>query len=160
MTKTVMVQMADLQVTADAEATLVTYGLGSCIALIVHDPVKRAAGMLHYMLPSSSVSPEKAKTRPAMFADTGIPLLFSRMRELGSEKKDWVIKVVGGAALMDTGQAFSIGKRNHTVLRKMLWKTGVLTAAEDVGGVTSRSARLHVGTGRVTIKARGEDKEL
>jgi chemotaxis protein CheD len=157
---TVGIDISDLKVSANADDVLVTYALGSCIAVMVHDPVRVAAGMIHYMLPLSETSPEKARARPAMFADTGIPLLFQRMYALGCRKQDLVVKVAGGGALYDDKGLFSIGKRNYTVLRKMFWKSGVIIAAEDVGGAKSRTARLHVASGRCTISSQGEEREL
>jgi chemotaxis protein CheD len=108
----------------------------------------------------SELSAEKARARPAMFADTGIPLLFQTMYRLGCEKRDLVVKVAGGGALFDDQGIFAIGKRNYTVLRKMFWKAGVMIAAEDVGGSKSRTARLQVGTGRCTVSSQGEEVEL
>jgi chemotaxis protein CheD len=156
----ITVEISDLQVSADPEATLVTYALGSCIAVVVHDPVRVAGGMIHYMLPLSETAPDKAKVRPAMFADTGIPLLFQSMYALGCEKRNLVVKVAGGGALYDDNGLFSIGKRNYTILRKMFWKAGVIINAEDVGGAKSRTARLHVGSGRCTVASQGEEVEL
>jgi chemotaxis protein CheD len=95
-----------------------------------------------------------------MFADTGIPLLFQSLYALGCRKEDLVVKVAGGGALYDDKGLFSIGKRNYTVLRKMFWKAGVIIAAEDVGGARSRTARLHVGSGRCTISSQGEERQL
>jgi chemotaxis protein CheD len=157
---TLGVDISDIKVSANADDLIITYALGSCIAVMVHDPVRVAAGMIHYMLPLSETSPEKARARPAMFADTGIPLLFQTMYSLGCRKQDLVVKVAGGGALYDDKGLFSIGKRNYTVLRKMFWKCGVIIAAEDVGGAKSRTARLHVGTGRCTITSQGEEIEL
>ncbi|MFL5264643.1 MAG: chemotaxis protein CheD [Anaeromyxobacteraceae bacterium] len=157
---TLAVDISDIKVSANPDDLIVTYALGSCIAVMVHDPVRVAAGMIHYMLPLSETSPEKARTRPGMFADTGIPLLFQTMYGLGCQKKDLVVKVAGGGALYDDKGLFSIGKRNYTVLRKMFWKSSVIIAAEDVGGAKSRTARLHVATGRCTITSQGEEIEL
>jgi chemotaxis protein CheD len=156
----ITVEISDFRVTSDPDATLVTYALGSCIAVMVHDPVRVAAGMIHYMLPLSETAPEKAAARPAMFGDTGVPLLFQSLYALGCDKKNLVVKVAGGGALYDDKGLFSIGKRNYTVLRKLFWKAGVIIAAEDVGGAKSRTARLHVRTGRCTIASSGEEVEL
>jgi chemotaxis protein CheD len=156
----VTVDIADARVSADTEDVLVTYALGSCIAVMVHDPVRKAAGMIHYMLPLSETSPEKAKSRPAMFADTGIPLLFHAMYGLGCRKEDLVVKVAGGGALYDDKGLFNIGQRNYTILRKMFWKAGVLIASEDVGGAKSRTTRLHVASGRCTVTSQGVEEEL
>ena len=156
----VTVDISDLRVSAAPDDVIVTYALGSCIAVMLHDPVRKAAGMIHYMLPLSETSPEKAKTRPAMFADTGVPMLFHSMYELGCKKSDLVVKVAGGGALYDDGGLFNIGKRNYTVLRKIFWKANVMISAEDVGGAKSRTVRLHVATGRCTIASQGQEVEL
>ncbi len=156
----ITVDISDLQVSTDPTATIVTYALGSCIAVLVHDPVRVAGGMIHYMLPLSETAPEKARVKPAMFADTGIPLLFQTMYALGCDKRNLVVKVTGGGALYDDNGLFSIGKRNYTILRKMFWKAGVIIRSEDVGGAKSRTARLHVGSGRCTVASQGQEVEL
>jgi chemotaxis protein CheD len=156
----ITVDISDMRVSAGPDDLIVTYALGSCIAVIVHDPKCKVGGMIHYMLPLSEIAPEKAKDKPAMFADTGIPELFRTMYGMGCDKKDLVVKVAGGGALYDDKGLFSIGKRNYTVLRKMFWKAGVIIAAEDVGGAKSRTARLWVGDGRCTIASQGEEVAL
>lgn len=154
------VDIADIKVSNDPECVIVTYALGSCIAVMLHDPARRIGGMIHYMLPLSDTSPDKAKLKPAMFADTGIPLLFEEMYKHGCDKRDLVVKVAGGGALYDDKGMFNIGQRNYTVLRKLFWKNGVIIKAEDVGGAKSRTARLWVSTGKVTISSQGEEAEL
>ena len=156
----VTVDIADMKISTDAEAVLVTYALGSCIAVLVHDPVRKVGGMIHYMLPRASTAPDKAKAKPAMFADTSIPLLFQGMYAKGCKKQDLVVKVAGGAALVIMADIFEIGKRNHLILRKMLEHAGVSIAAEEVGGSVFRTARLHVATGRATIKNNSSEHEL
>ncbi len=156
----IVVEIADLKVSSNPDAVLVTYALGSCIAVMVHDPVAKAGGMIHYMLPLSEASPDKAVERPAMFADTGIPLLFHSMYALGCKKQGLVVKVAGGASLYDDNGGFAIGQRNYTMLRKIFWKAGVIIAAEDVGGSKSRTTRLFLDSGRCTVTAAGEEIEL
>jgi chemotaxis protein CheD len=156
----ITVGVGDLQVSNDVSSVLVTYGLGSCIAVLVFDPVRHVAGMVHYMLPLASITPDKAKERPAMFGDTGVPLLFNRMTGLGSKKSDWVVKVVGGASIQDDNKTFEIGKRNYVILRKLLWAAGVAIRAESVGGGLSRTCRLFVGDGRATVRASDDFTEV
>ena len=155
------VGMGDLQVSADPEEVVVTYALGSCVAVILYDPLRRAGGMIHYMLPLSTIAKEKAAKKPAMFADTGVPLLFESMYALGCKKGDLVVKVVGGANVQDEQGTFEIGRRNYVMLRKMFWKVGVPVQAEDVGGNVSRTTRLFLENGRVTVRtAAGAEVEL
>ena len=154
----VVVGVADCRISADPEVVLVTYALGSCIAVMIHDPLAGVGGLLHYMLPESSLDREKGQQNPFMFADTGIPLLFRRAYEQGADKRRLVVWVAGGAQVMDPGGVFNIGKRNHLALRKILWKAGVLVHSEEVGGTLSRTVRLEVGSGRVLLRGAGEDE--
>lgn len=137
------------------EQTLITYALGSCVAVAIHDRVARVGGMLHYMLPDAKLDPVKARENPSMFADTGIPLLFRRCYELGAEKRRLVVFVAGGAQVMDDAGMFNIGKRNLLAVRKILWKAGVLIHSEAVGGSISRTLRLEVETGRAWLRTDG-----
>ena len=155
--KTLEVGIADYKVSSDPDTVIVTHSLGSCIAVIVWDPTTKIGGMLHYMLPSSKTSPEKAKTYPAMFADTGIPLLFRTMYRLGAKREHLLVKLVGGASTHNTPGPFSIGRRNHEIARKMLESVGFRIVAEDVGEHKSRSAWLYLSSGKVLIKSMGEE---
>jgi chemotaxis protein CheD len=151
-----VVGVGDCQVSADPEGIIITYALGSCIALIIHDPVTRVGGLLHFMLPESLLDPVKAQQKPFMFADTGIPLLFRRAYELGAAKARLQVAAAGGSQVMDAGGLFNIGKRNHLAMRKILWKAGILVHAEDVGGSGSRTVRLEVSSGKVMLRGAGE----
>ena len=156
----VIVDIADLQVSDDPRANLVTYSLGSCIGVAIWDPEVRVGGMIHYMLPESSMSQERAKSNPAMFADTGIPMLFRSAYEFGAVKKRIIVKVAGGSSLLDDNGTFSIGKRNYLMLRKIFWKNGILIDSEHVGGQLSRTLRMDIATGRTTVKVRGGEVQL
>ena len=152
----IVVGVGDCQVSADPQSVLVTYALGSCIAVMIHDPVAGVGGLLHFMLPESSLDRTKAEAKPYMFADTGIPLLFRSAYQLGADKGRLVVSAAGGAQMMDPQGVFNIGKRNHVSMRKILWKAGVLVHAEDIGGMSSRTVRLEVSTGRVLLRGAGE----
>ncbi len=146
-----IVGIAEFKVTHDQEDVLVTYALGSCIAVIVYEPKVKVGGMLHFMLPDSSIDSEKAAAKPAMFADTGIPLLFKSCYGLGAEKKRMVVKIVGGGNILDNN-FFKIGERNITAARKLFWKNKVLIENEEVGENYNRTVELHMSTGKVIVK--------
>ena len=157
----VVVGVADCRVTKDAAASIVTYALGSCIAVAIHDPVTRVGGMLHLMLPESSLDTVKAERNPYMFADTGIPALFRQAYAAGAEKKRLIVRIAGGAQVMDDNGTFNIGKRNCLTVKKVLWKAGVMIHAESTGGRDSRTVRLEVDSGRFLMRtAAGPEQEL
>ncbi len=149
-----------MAVTPDTNASLVTYSLGSCIGVSIWDRSLRVGGLLHYMLPNAGLAPEKAEERPAMFATTGIPALFREAFELGAKKEQLSVRIAGGSQLMDDNNRFNIGRKNYVALRKILFKNGIRIAAEDVGGSISRTMRLDVGTGRVTLTSNRIEREL
>jgi chemotaxis protein CheD len=150
---TAIVGISDIYVSTNPNEEIVTHSLGSCIGMTVYDPKAMVGGMIHYMLPLSKISPEKAKVKPGMFADTGIPALLKKVLSAGAAKDRLVVKIAGGAQLMDQNKIFNIGERNYLVLRKLLWKNRILIDKEDVGGLASRTMRLEMNTGRVTIKS-------
>jgi chemotaxis protein CheD len=150
-----VVGVGDGGVSRDPDTVLVTYALGSCVAVMLHDPLAGVAGMVHYMLPESSMSAEKSDQRPWMFADTGISCLLRATLELGADKRRLVVFAAGGAQVIDDGGVFNIGKRNCLALRKALWRFGLVAHAEEIGGTVARTVRLEVGTGRVWLQAAG-----
>jgi chemotaxis protein CheD len=147
-----VIGVADMAISDSPEELLVTYSLGSCIAVVIFDPLASVGGMLHYMLPESSLDPEKAKRNPYMFADTGITCLFKSSYQMGARKENIVVKTVGGAQILDPKGFFNIGKRNYLAMRKIFWKNNVAIAAEHVGGEINRTVRLEMDTGRVIVK--------
>lgn len=153
----VVVGIADLAVARGGDL-VVTHALGSCLGIVAHDPVAGVGGMLHVMLPNSSINREKAADKPAMFVDTGVPLLFQKCYRLGAEKERMIVKVAGGAGRASPGEpdSFQIGKRNLLMLRKLLWKNGVLIRGQDVGGTISRDVLYDVATGEVKIRSGGK----
>jgi len=157
----VIVGISDCKVTRDADSVLVTYALGSCIAVAIHDPVSKASGLLHYMLPESAIDARKAEQNPFMFADTGIPRLIQAVKAAGGDGKRIIVQLTGGAQVLDSQGVFQIGKRNYLAARKILWKAGILIAGEAVGGEVSRTTRLEVGSGRLWVREGGGiEKEL
>lgn len=150
-----VVGVADMAISNDPRDNLVTYSLGSCIAVVIYDPTVRVGGMLHYMLPECSLDPEKAQRTPAMFADSGIPLLFKQTYQYGAKKSNMVVKVAGGAQILDENGVFNIGKRNYLALRKLFFKNNVMIAAEHIGGNVNRTVRLDMASGQVILKVSG-----
>jgi chemotaxis protein CheD len=154
-----IVGVSDMKVTNDIEATLVTYSLGSCIGVAIYDPVARVGGLLHYMLPESSLDQEKATKNPYMFADTGIPALFKAAYKLGAKKQRMKVIVAGGSQVLDQKGFFNIGKRNDIAVRKMFHKNNVIIDYKDVGGTVNRTIKLAINTGETCLKVSGKGEK-
>ena len=138
-------------------ATVKTYALGSCVAVVLLHPPTRTVGMVHIALPESSINPAKVKERPGYFADTGLPLLLREMAKFGCDPrgKGLYVKLAGGASIMDQNETFNIGKRNVLAVKKILWSFGLGAVAEDVGGNYSRTVSVSVNTGQVILTSPG-----
>ena len=148
----VSVGLGELAVSSDPGDTLKTYGLGSCIAVVVYDRRRRCGGLLHVVYPESSSNAQRVERQPAYFADTGVPLLLRYFAQSGAiDRRDLVIKLVGGANMMDTEGRFNIGKRNALAVKKALWGLGLGVHSEDVGGTIGRTVWIEVATGATTL---------
>lgn len=158
-----VVGVADLQVSAVKGERIITYALGSCLGIVVFDPVAVVAGMLHVQLPTGTIDEAKMRQSPAMFVDSGVPLLFKECYKLGAKKERMIVRVAGGAhaGTSEAEDRFQIGKRNLIALRKLLWKNGVLLHAQETGGIQiSRTMWVDVATGDVTLKINGVERPL
>jgi chemotaxis protein CheD len=150
-----------MQVSTDPGDVLVTHALGSCIGVTLYDRMRPVGAMLHVMLPDSQINADKARSNPWMFVDTALPALFHAAYEAGALKNRLVVKVAGGANVQGGEKdTFAIGKRNYLMLKKILWKNGVLIEREDVGGSHARTMYLDIGSGRVTLATNGVETEL
>ena len=155
-----VVGVADMAVASKPGDVIVTHALGSCLGVVVYDPVARIGGLLHVMMPMSSVNPAKAKSNPFMFVDTGVPTFMTTLFDAGVDRRRMVVKVAGGANVHDNEDRFAIGKRNYTVLKKLLWKNNVLIEAEDTGGSHPRTMSLDIDSGVVTLSTAGQSTRL
>jgi chemotaxis protein CheD len=151
----VVVGVGDCKVACLPAPTLSTYALGSCIALVTYDWKSRIGGLLHLMLPDSSIDRARAASNPFVYVDTGVPALFRRLEELGCAKARVRCCIIGGASMMADSAHFEIGKRNYLALKKTLWRNGIFIDQEDVGGTESRSVRLDLATGRIDLRKGG-----
>ena len=154
-----VVAVGDMKIGQNVDM-IVTHALGSCLGLMVYDPIAKVGGLLHAMLPLSKINPDKAKTNPYMFVDTGVPTLFKALYEIGGQKSRMVIKAAGCGNPLGKNEMFKIGERNYTVLKKLFWKNSILLEAEDVGGTISRTVYLELATGQTVISSGGKKSEL
>ncbi len=144
--------IAEMRISDDPAKTIITYSLGSCVAVVIHDPVAKVGGILHAMLPETLDDRSDPTFNPCKYIDTGVPLLFLEAYTLGAKKNRIEVSVAGGAQIMDDSGYFNIGKRNLASLRKVFWRNGILIGKEHVEGAISRTVSLDVGTGRVMVR--------
>ena len=149
---TIVVKVADLQV-AQGDGELVTLGLGSCVAICLHDPVARVAGMAHILLPNKSLS--RATENPAKFPQSAVPLLVEKMAALGADPKRMTAKLIGGASMfgnLTPSGAVQMGERNVVAARQVVQDQGITIAAEETGGTVGRSVRMQASDGLLMVR--------
>ena len=147
----VVVGVGDMAVSNNVSTVLSTYALGSCIGVIAYDPAAKCGGILHLMLPEASVSPQKAITQPAMFADTGLPLFFKAMLDLKAERPRLRLFVAGGASVIAGQDPFRIGERNTRITMGFITQNALQVVQTDTGGNFNRTVHLELNTGGVTL---------
>ena len=158
--KQIIVAVSDAKVSKDAQAVLVTHALGSCIGVCLFDSSTGLAGLLHYQLPTSALDPERARAKPLMYADTGLAGMLRLMADEGAVGRRMSVRLVGGAEMLNDSKLFSIGRRNYTAIRKILWQIGMLIEKEDVGGNAPRTVYFNVADGGVTVTSLGNTYSL
>lgn len=151
----IQVGIADYKV-AREPGRLITLGLGSCVGVSLYDPVVKVGGLLHVMLPDSTQFSNV--TKPAKFADTGIPLMIQELQRLGARPNRLQAKLVGGAQMfsgLDDKMTLNIGQRNVEKSREILSRLKIRVLAEDVGGNRGRTMIVDTSSGQVTIRTLG-----
>jgi len=114
--------------------------------------VTTVGGILHFMLPASSTSPDKAANQPAMFGNTGLPMLFKALVGLKGDPHRMRIFVAGGAGMLAGQDPFKIGERNSGVTFDYLNKHGLSVRHREIGGSINRTVHLEVGSGATNLK--------
>ncbi len=154
------VGVSDMKIARGPDASLITYALGSCIAVLAYDATIKVGGLLHFQLPEAKGFEPQAAENPYKFGDTGIAAMFQELYALGVNKNRLLIGVFGGANMMKDEHVFQIGIRNARTTKKMLWQYSLFIKYEDVGGTTNRTVSLDLETGRMKMKKDGETIEF
>lgn len=147
---------------ASGHTTLMTVGLGSCVAVVLDDPAAGIGGVAHVVLPAST-RVDRAN-QPGRYAKTAIPLLVERVVEQGGRRSRLRARLVGGATMFPellAPGAVSLGSRNLAAVREILKELRIPVMGEDIGGNHGRSVAFHPSDGRLIVRSvRGPKVEL
>jgi chemotaxis protein CheD len=164
-----------------SDEILVAYGLGSCVAVCLYDPVVRVGGMLHALLPTAAfltdpashlppfgdAAPasvgERSRANPTKFVDQGVPLLIETLLARGA-KRTRLRTYLGGGARMLAAPGFedvlNIGERNVLFAKSALRSARLRIWGQSTGGHVGRTLRLYIDTGQVTVKTMGHSERI
>jgi chemotaxis protein CheD len=149
----IIVKVADLRAGAGQDI-LMTIGLGSCVAITLHDPVARVGGLAHVLLPSPALSRKDGNL--AKFPQTAVPRLLELMAAAGASTRRMTGRLVGGASMfsgLGAPGTIQMGERNVVASRQALHQAGIAIVGEATGGDFGRTVRLWVADGRLEISS-------
>jgi chemotaxis protein CheD len=150
-TRELLVRVADLRVGV-AEDVLITQGLGSCVAILLHDAVAKIGGLAHVLLPSPALG--RMDSNPAKFPQSAVPRLLELMLTDGAQLSRVSARLAGGASMfasLTPPGTVNMGERNLVAARQVLQSHGVPLVGEAVGGDFGRTVRLTVNDGKVEV---------
>lgn len=153
------VGLGEQAVSRSPEDVLVAYGLGSCVGVVMIDPVSRVSGLLHAVLPRLTDGMERSEANPCKYVEGGIEGLIAALVKQGANRNRLIVRIIGGAnMLISSGltRTFDIGTRNIEAARTTLGRLQMPIAVEEVGGHTGRTVRVYVADSRVTVRVIGE----
>ena len=155
----IKVGMADMNVCTSPDS-IITLGLGSCVGVILYDPIAKICGMVHVMLPDSRAISNNSNV--AKFADTGIESLLEKVVDAGAVKNRIVSKIAGGAqmfAFQTKSDMVRIGERNVEASKLKLKQLGIPLKAEDTGLNYGRTVIFYPETGKFIIRSAGKPEK-
>lgn len=157
MEEIILVGMADLNICRSPHS-ITTVALGSCVGIVLYDPLLKVAGLAHIMLPDSTQITRNQNK--AKFADTAIETLIESMEEKYDIKKSRLVsKIAGGAQMFSfrtQNDTLRVGERNVIATKKNLKAHDIPIIAEDVGENYGRTIVFYPETGELVIKAVGK----
>ena len=161
MSHTVVVGIAEFKF-AEPPQKLVTYGLGSCVAITCYAKEAIIGSMAHILLPHAYSADDNEA--PGKFADSAVAAMVQQMEIRGIGPSRLIAKIAGGADMF-AGQFMGtdrcIGARNILAARKALDKFGIRLVAQDVGGNAGRTVEFATESGLLVVRTlRGEVKQL
>ena len=155
----IIVKIADYRIASGPEV-LVTFGLGSCLAVVLYDPALKMAGMGHIMLPRGDMA--RAPGNPRKFADLCLAEMLRELQDKGCRADGMVAKVAGGARMFDVPhmESFGIGGRNRDSVLSELLKMKIPLMGEDTGGNYGRTVEFHPDSGNMVIMSLSHGKKV
>ncbi|HKL10806.1 MAG TPA: chemotaxis protein CheD [Clostridia bacterium] len=139
--------------TATAPSVLTTYGLGSCMGVVLYDEATKTGGLIHILLPDSRLFEKRG--HDLRFADIGLPRMVKVLENTGVNRRRLWAKIAGGASMFGTSEGcrgLDIGKQNTKAVCDILKAMGIPVRIMDVGGHGSRTLHFNLETGLLTVR--------
>ena len=142
------VDVSEYEVVADG-TTLVAYGLGACVGLVVYDPESDVGGLGRAMLPRQS---DGAGTSEGKYVDAAVESMVRDAISAGAGYGGLEGYVVGGADLLDlTRLPREVSENNVAAARETFAELDVGVEGTAVGGSRGRTVEFDTATGEIRV---------
>jgi len=131
---------------ASAAPLLLQTLLGSCVAVCLRDPVTRAGGMNHILLPGKCDD-----NQPSRCGVHAMELLINAVMKEGGDRRRLVAKVFGGGNVIASLQSPTIGELNAAFIREFLATEGIPLVAQRLGGTHAVQVHFRTDTGKAIL---------
>lgn len=125
---------------ATCQAELIITLVGSCISVVLIDPVNEVCGMNHFMLSGDSCYNPVFTSKEGKYGIFAMELLIDKMINLGGCKRYFQAKVFGGGSVLPTYSDYteSVPVNNIQFILKYLSDENIPVISSDIGGVEGR----------------------
>ena len=135
---------------ARAPDSLVTVGIGSCLAICLYSQEHQLGALLHCMLPHVG----QHVTNPCLYVDTALNTVLEKLLSEGIQTATLTAKLIGGAEmfpdLQPTGYQ-GIGRQNIEETTRLLQAIHIPIVASSTGGNRGKSILFDLSTGAVSV---------
>ncbi len=140
---------------SNEKSQLRSIAIGSCIAVVGFDPVKKAGVIAHIMLPDKAPERARAKTK---YAQNALDEMMRLFMEYGSNEKDIYVCLVGGGNVLKK-ESDTVCQRNIESVTSILNERGIDIKAVALGGMERKSVFMELPSGTVKY-TQGNSKKM
>jgi len=128
--------------------------LGSCIAVVLYDPVKKIGGMNHFMLPDTINKERFYLSKSGKYGMYAMELLINELIKMGGVKKNFQAKVFGGGSVLGSvgGHVSKVPENNIKFALAFLEEEKIPIIASNVGGSEARKVYFFTKESRILLK--------
>ena len=106
--------------------------LGSCVAMMFYDTKQKVIGMNHFLLPDTQATKDSLK-----FGLYSVETMLNEMYKMGSKKEDLIVKIAGGAHVLNDSKN-RIGDKNIDFALDFCKQEGIEVVSQHTRGDQGR----------------------
>jgi len=130
--------------------------LGTCVGVVLYDKENGIGGLIHLLLDKPPA--HAGSFQPEKYAQTGLPIFYDALLNLGASRKNLIAWVAGGALVGPVKEydlEFDIGGRTTESVMKFLAKKHISNIQSETGGFFTCILNLNMQTWECTIEPAG-----